>query len=120
MWQQANGRAISSSGLREGTLARDCARRVVARSIREGGRVVVVGTMRLRVRWIEAEVDAMLGFVVSWWNCGFAGLVVEVKCWGDAFGGKVFRELYARTRDFWNGLSKRCVQKNTVVSQARF
>jgi hypothetical protein len=60
MWQQANGRAISSSGFREGTLARDCARRFVARSMREGGNVVAVGTMRFNVRWIEAAVDAML------------------------------------------------------------
>jgi hypothetical protein len=50
MWQQANGRAISSSGLREGILARDCARRVVARSMSGGGRVVEVGIRRLRVR----------------------------------------------------------------------
>lgn len=57
MWQQAKGRAISSSGLREGTLARDCARREVARSMREGGRVVVVGTRRLSVRWIVADVE---------------------------------------------------------------
>lgn len=67
MWQQAKGRAISSSGLREGALARDWARRFVARSMREGGRVVAVGTMRFRVRWIEADVDAMVwmgGFVV--------------------------------------------------------
>jgi len=65
MWQQAKGRAISSSGLREGTLARDCARRVVARSINVGGRVVEVGTMRLRVRWIVDVVEDIV--VVGWW-----------------------------------------------------
>jgi hypothetical protein len=37
MWQQAKGRAISSSGLRVGALARDWARRSVARLIRVGG-----------------------------------------------------------------------------------
>ena len=65
MWQQANGRAISSSGFNEGTLARDCARRVVARSMRRGGRVAEVGIRRLRVRWIEAVVEEdIVGFVV--------------------------------------------------------
>lgn len=59
MWQHAKGRAISSSGLREGALARDWARRFVARSMRDGGRVVAVGTMRFRVRWMEADVDAI-------------------------------------------------------------
>lgn len=57
MWQQAKGRAISSSGLRVGALAWDWARRVVARLIRVGGRVEAVGTMRLRVRWIVAAED---------------------------------------------------------------
>jgi len=59
MWQQAKGRAISSSGLRVGALARDCARRLVARSIRDGGRVDAVGMMRFRVRWIVAADDAI-------------------------------------------------------------
>lgn len=68
MWQHAKGRAISSSGLREGTLARDWARRLVARSIRDGGRVVAVGTMRFRVRWIEAAVEAMMAG--GWWFIG--------------------------------------------------
>jgi hypothetical protein len=66
MWQQANGRAISSSGLREGTLARDCARRVVARSMSGGGRVVEVGIRRLRVRWIEEVVEEVDIFVLGW------------------------------------------------------
>lgn len=68
MWQQANGRAISSSGLREGTLARDCARREVARSMRVGGRVVAVGTRRFRVRWIEAAVvEDIFCAGLGWW-----------------------------------------------------
>ena len=54
------GAAISSSGLREGALARDWARRVVARSIREGGRVEAVGIMRLRFWWIVAAEEAMV------------------------------------------------------------
>ena len=93
MWQQANGRAISSSGLREGTLARDCARRVVARSMRVGGRVVVVGTMRFRVRWMEAVVEDIVGWssrVLVWW------------CWmweGDAQEVRVGRERGAVARD---------------------
>ena len=83
MWQQAKGRAISSSGLREGTLARDCARSEVARSMRLGGRVVAVGTRRLRVRCIEAAVvEDIVGR-----GCG--GKVVK-WCWrrweGDARG----------------------------------
>lgn len=69
MWQQAKGRAISSSGLREGALARDWARRSVARFTREGGRVEAVGIMRLRVRVIVEAVEAMLD-VVSFWCCG--------------------------------------------------
>lgn len=70
MWQQAKGRAISSSGLREGTLARDCARREVARSMRGGGRVVVVGTRRFRVRLIVAAVeeDIFVLLVVWYWK----------------------------------------------------
>lgn len=68
MWQQAKGRAISSSGLREGTLARDCARRFVARSMRGWGRVVEVGTRRFRVRWIVDEVEDIVGSLVGW--CG--------------------------------------------------
>ena len=64
MWQHANGRAISSSGLREGTWARVCARRVVARSMRVGGRVVAVGTRRFRVRCMEDVVEDI--FVLGW------------------------------------------------------
>lgn len=67
MWQQANGRAISSSGLREGTLARDCASREVARSMRGGGRVVVVGTRRFRVRLIVAAVEEDIFVLLVVW-----------------------------------------------------
>ena len=76
MWQQAKGRAISSSGLREGALARDWARRVVARSIREGGRVEAVGIMRLRFWWIVAAEEAM--FLLSFGVCceAYAAVVV--------------------------------------------
>jgi hypothetical protein len=71
MWQQANGRAISSSGLREGTLARDCARRVVARSINVGGRVVEVGIRRFRVRWIVDDVEDIVGWLVVLLHVGW-------------------------------------------------
>jgi hypothetical protein len=47
-----------------------------------------------------------LGVVVSYWKCGFVGLVVEVRCWGDALGGKVRRELYAKSREFRNGFEQ--------------
>jgi hypothetical protein len=66
--------------------------------MRVGGRVVVVGTMRFRERWMEAVVDAMLG-ELEMGGCGFGGLGVEVKCWGDAFEVKVVRELEAKPRD---------------------
>jgi hypothetical protein len=77
MWQQATGRAISSSGLREGILARDCARRVVARSMRGWGRLVEVGIRRLRVRWIE-EVVVVEDIVCCGWFGGLVSTVVVV------------------------------------------
>lgn len=84
MWQHANGRAISSSGLREGALARDWARRFVARSMREGGRVVAVGTIRFNVRWIEADVDAMVCLDLLCGLVDHRGNVGSETCEGDA------------------------------------
>lgn len=84
MWQQAKGRAISSSGLREGILARDCARRVVARSMRGWGRVVEVGIRRLRVRWIEDVVVEEDIFALCWVGCGLVSTVLEAFEMGDA------------------------------------
>ena len=50
-------------------MARDWARRVVARSMREGGRVEAVGIMRLRFWCIVAAEEAMfLLFFVMWFE----------------------------------------------------
>ena len=65
MWQQAKGRAISSSGLRVDAFARDWARRSVARFISVGGRVEAVGIMRLRVRVIVEAVEEAIWVVYS-------------------------------------------------------
>jgi hypothetical protein len=52
------------SAARRRALARDWARRSVARLIRVGGRVEAVGTMRLRFWWIVAAEEAIR--FVSW------------------------------------------------------